>query len=280
MRIYNIYKSEIDDTVKYQFCTDDKHIIEACVIFFENEIAPVNICVSSQIGCMCNCTFCTTGYKRFVRNLSHDEIVEQVSLIFSNYQEIKNKCFEITYMGTGEPFNNIDAVLESLNYFENSFKDLCRINISTIVPHLNVPTSVLLKSRIPIHFQYSMHFLTDNIRNEYFGNRLVPINEALIYLNNISKLTNEDFCINYLLFEGINDSIEDANKLIQLCESLNAYIKVSKYCPISNSALKPSSKFEQFTAVLDKKRIRWKPFESKGKDIRASCGHLLSDIDF
>ena len=280
MQIYNVYKSEIDETIKFQFRTAEKHIIEACVIFFEEEPAPVNICISSQIGCSCKCTFCATGAKAFIRNLTFAEIIEQVSLIFSYMPNIKNKQFEITYMGTGEPFNNIHEVLKSLRYFEEKYNGLQRINMSTIIPHLNVPQDEFIVTKLPIHFQYSLHFLTDDLRNIYFNNKLVPVREALEFLNVISEDTREEFCVNYLLFDGINDSTRDAMKLVQLIKPLNAYIKISKYCPIADSGLKPSNNFEQFTAVLDEQNIRWKPFQSKGTDIKASCGHLLSDIDF
>lgn len=280
MHIYNVYKSEIDDTVKYQFLTEDEYIIEACLIFFEKEIAPVNICISSQIGCMCKCTFCATGYKRYIRNLTSNEIVDQVKLIFLHNPEIINNRFEITYMGTGDPFNNLDEVLTSIEYFESNFIALHRINISTIIPHLNVSTQKFIERKIPIHFQYSLHFTTDNLRKEYFQHKLVPISDALTFLNYVSKYTHEDFCVNYLLFDGVNDFVEDAEKLIQLCDSFNTYIKVSQYCPIRNSKLEPSNNFDQFTSVLDNNGIRWKPFQSKGNDIKASCGHLLSDVDF
>lgn len=280
MQIYNVCKSEIDDTIKFQFQTIEEQIIEACVIFFEKELAPVNICVSSQVGCSCKCTFCATGSKSFVRNLEHKEIIEQVLLILENVPTIGTKRFEITYMGTGEPFANIQEVMKSLRYFEENLNGLQRINISTIVPHLNICLSELIAPKSPIHFQYSLHFLTDELRNRYFKNKLVPIKEALKFLNTVSEYTKEEFCINYLLFDGINDSIEDANNLIQLSKHLNAYIKVSKYSPITNSNLKPSNKFMQFTSVLDEQNVRWKPFQSKGVDIKASCGHLLSDVNF
>lgn len=280
MKIIKKFNSNIDDTYKYQLLTKDNKIIEACVIFFKNEVAPINICISSQVGCSCNCTFCATGYKRFVRNLSYEEIIEQVSLVISEIPQFNNSLFEITYMGTGEPFNNFDAVLESIKSFECIYLNLSRVNISTIIPHLNIMKESLLSTRIPIHFQYSLHFVDDELRHKYFNNKLVPITKALDFLNTISTQTKEPFCINYLLFNDINDSTEDAYKLIKLTEALQAYIKISKYCPINYSALKPSNNYKEFTAVLDDKKIRWKPFQSKGTDIKASCGHLLSDVDF
>ena len=280
MKIFNRVRSNVDDTVKYQLITNDGFVIEACAIFFDEEIAKINICISSQVGCTCNCLFCATGSKRFVRNLTVKEIIEQISLITKEISLNNNQLFEITYMGTGEPLNNFDAVFESIKYFESIYLNLHRINVSTILPHLNVSLDTLISTKHPIHFQYSMHFTNDELREHYFRNKLIPIHDAITYFNSIALQTNEDFCINYLLFDGINDSVDDANKLIKLCNSLNAYLKISEYCPVKSSFLKPSKNFNKFIEVLDKEHISWKPFQSKGVDIKASCGHLLSDIDF
>lgn len=280
MKLLNIIRSKVDDTIKYQFCTSDNYIIESCVIFFYDEEASVNICVSSQVGCMCNCLFCTTGRKRFIRNLLTEEIIEQFDLIYLNTPKIQGKCFEITYMGTGEPLNNMEGVLGSINHFDKSYKNLKRINISTIMPLLNLQLGDINKMNHSIHFQYSMHFLTDELREKYFGTKLISITDSLSYLNHIAANTKEDFCINYILFKALNDSTEDAQKLAKLVSDLNAYVKVSKYCPIFNSTLEPSENFDQFVSVLEKANVRWKSFESKGSDIKAACGHLLSDIDF
>ncbi|MCQ2485343.1 MAG: hypothetical protein MJ168_08425 [Clostridia bacterium] len=280
MRILNKVSSVIDDTVKYQLVTNDGYIIEACTLFFHDETAKINICVSSQVGCACSCMFCATGSKRFIRNLTVEEITEQVSLITREISIDNNQLFEITYMGTGEPLNNVDAVFASIKYFEHAYINLFRINVSTILPHLNIPKDILVSTKYPIHFQYSMHFTSDQLREQYFRNKLVPLDDAINFFNSISVQTGEAFCINYMLFEKINDSTDNAKQLIDLCKSINAYIKISEYCPVENVMLQPSTKYKEFTEILDKEHICWKPFRSKGIDIKASCGHLLSDIDF
>lgn len=281
MKILEILKSGIDETIKYKFVTDDNYIIESCVLFFFEEKATINICVSTQVGCISNCSFCVTGKKRFVRNLKKEEIIEQVELVFQNTSSIKDKLFEITYMGTGEPLYNIDEVLESIEILKNKYQNLHRINISTIFPYIEriFDNDAMKKSKA--HFQYSLHFLADDLREKYFGTKLLPIKESLQYLNNLSEISGEKFCVNYLLFKDINDSIEDAKKLVELVSNKHAYIKISKYCPISNNkTLEPSDKFEDFTKVLNNSNVIWKSFESKGVDIKASCGHLLSDVEF
>lgn len=280
MKILYKVSSSVDETIKYQLSTSDGLVIEACVIFFFEEIAKINICVSSQVGCICNCMFCATGNKRFIRNLTAKEIIEQVTIITDDISLKTNQLFEITYMGTGEPLNNVDEVLESMHHIESVYSNLHRINLSTVLPSLNISLEQLLSTRHPIHFQYSMHFTKDELREKYFRNKLPTIYDSLSFFNTISKKTDEMFCINYLLFDGINDTIDDARRLIKFCKSLNAYIKISEYCPIKHSSLKPSKNFCKFVGILDDEHITWKSFQSKGADIKASCGHLLSEIEF
>ncbi|MFQ7290348.1 MAG: hypothetical protein ACLRPV_16440 [Lacrimispora saccharolytica] len=280
MIVKSCYKSSIDGTLKFQIQTEDGYVIEACVVFFPEKPAPVNICISSQIGCQCSCSFCVTGYKRFVRNLSSEEIVEQLSLIFHENPELLKYRFEITYMGTGEPLLNWDQVCLSAEIFSRKYSRLYRINISSIFPQLCLPIEKILLLDTPVHFQFSLHFVTDEMRRKYFRRELPPITSVLNRLNQIYKIKKSTYCVNYILFDLVNDSPKDAEALTTMMQSLPAYLKISKYCPIGCSTLRPSSNYEKFTALLRQAGVRWKSFESKGVDIRAACGHLLSDIQF
>lgn len=280
MKIFSSFRSSFDDTIKYQMQTTDGYTIEACVIFFWDKVSPINICISSQVGCECKCSFCITGHKKYIRNLSSEEILDQVNLIFQHSPELRSHCFEITYMGTGEPLLNMSAMFASAQLIADRYPLLSRVNISSIFPHNDVPIQELKNLSCPIHFQYSLHFLTDDLRTHYFRRKLAPIKDTLSLLTKISIATNKKFCINYILFEGINDSINDAQSLVKLVAHLPAYIKISKYCPIPNSNLLPSHNFTSFTEVLALSNIEWKQFESKGTDIHAACGHLLSDVQF
>lgn len=280
MIIKSCQHSAIDGTLKYQLLTSDGHIIEACVVFFLEKTAPVNICISSQIGCECVCSFCVTGYKRFIRNLSAKEIAEQLDVIFINNPDLLKNNFEITYMGTGEPLQNWDNVISSAILFSEKYAQLHRINISSIFPTIDLPLENILSIKTPVHFQYSLHFNTDELRKKFFRRKLAPINSVLNRLNQLYEITNNPYCINYILFDSINDQPEDAEALIKMVQPLPAYLKISKYCPIDFSALKASANYERFTSILNSAGVRWKSFESKGIDIHAACGHLLSDIQF
>ena len=280
MIINSSYQSPVDGTLKYQILTSDNHLIEACVIFFWEKPTPVNICISSQVGCECKCSFCVTGYKRFIRNLSTEEIREQVDAIFARNPDLLRYNFEITYMGTGEPMQNWDNVVSSAKLFSNQYLQLSRINISSIFPKVDSSLEKIFLIKTPIHFQFSMHFVTDELRRKYFRKELPTITSVLDALSQMYNGTGSLFCINYILFNTINDRLHDANALIQIIQSYPAYLKISKYCPIEYSELEPSNNYEYFTSVLNSAGIKWKAFESKGIDIHAACGHLLSDIHF
>ena len=280
MRLQSCYKSPVDGTLKYQIRTEDGYVTEACVVFFPEKPAPVNICISSQIGCECSCSFCVTGYKRFVRNLLSEEIQEQLAIIFQKNPELLNCRFEITYMGTGEPLLNWEQVCRSAERFSAEYSRIYRINISSIFPQICLPIEKIFLLNTPVHFQFSLHFTTDEKRKRYFRRMLPPIVAVLNRLNKLYELEQRPYCINYILFDSINDRKEDAEALIQMVRPLPAYLKISKYCPIPCSTLKPSLNYEAFTDILCQSGVRWKAFESKGADIRAACGHLLSDIQF
>lgn len=280
MKIVRVFKSKLDQTLKYRFKTVDGGIIEACVVFFEKKEATINICISTQLGCECLCSFCITGNKSFIRNLSSLEIQEQVSLILDDRKDFRSQKFEITFMGTGEPLKNKENVLDSARSFAANYKSLVRINMSTIFDSLNLSLNELSKIGKPIHFQYSLHFCDDATRSIYFRKKLAPIEDVLNLLDDIANYYGKIYCVNYILFENINDDLSDAQKLVSLIGKHKAYIKISEFCPISTCDLQPSKKRDRFVTEISKSDISWKLFSSQGADIHAACGHLLTDIEF
>ena len=280
MIIRKFYESSFDGTLKYQILTYDNYIIEACVVFFWEKKSPINICISSQVGCECTCSFCVTGNKKFIRNLLSQEIVNQITLIFNDKPDLLKYDFEITYMGTGEPLQNWVNVLSSARFLSEKYQGLKQINISSIFPRLDLPLKEIFNIRVPIRFQFSLHFISDELRLKYFRRKLPSIELVLELLNSIYKGSNNLYCINYILFDKINDQYDDAKALARMVQKLPAYLKISQYCPIECCELMPSQNYTQFVSILSSENIKWKSFKSKGIDIQAACGHLLSDIQF
>ena len=147
---------------------------------------------------------------------------------------------------------NWEHVCRSSERFSAEYSRLYRINISSIFPQICLPIEKVFLLNTSVHFQFSLHFVTDEKRKQYFRRALPPIAVVLNWLN----------------------------KLYEMGWPLPAYLKISKYCPIQCRTLKPSLNYEAFTDTLRQSGVRWKTFESKGVEIRAACGHLLSDIQF
>lgn len=279
--IIKTWKSK-DETRKYRFKTSKGELFDAAVVFFTDaDNAPVNICISSQIGCNSGCLFCASGNKDFKRNLTSEEIVEQIDCIFKEDGSLSNSKYEITYMGSGEPFDNFNAVIASIQHIQN-YQNLSRINFSTSIPSTKIDYSLFFGISKKIHFQYSLNFVDDESRSKYLQNLTLPsIDESLAFLHNMAHSINDYPCISYILFDGINDSIEKAKILCDYAKKVNAYLKICEYVPIPNSAckdLRPSKNKELFCYEIKKQNVIHKEFKSKGIDIYAACGHFLSDV--
>lgn len=272
-------KTGKDKTKKYQFLTNDMHRMEACALFFENRSTECVICISSQLGCEGHCEFCNCGNIGFIRDLTSSEIIEEYELIVKTDPKLFDSELEVTYMGSGEPFSNIDSVLSSIKYLKQKYSMIKKFNISTIIPTLDIDASIFKDMINIVHLQFSLHFVNDGLRNKYFRKKLPTIAQSLDYLENLSLLINDKFCVNYILFNNINDSIEDAEELCRIVKRYNAYIKISEYIPICFSDLQVSQRHEDFYKVLDESGVEWKTFRSHGTDVNAACGHFLVDAN-
>jgi len=282
IKIDKIETSE-DKTRKYRFRTSQDEYFDAAVIFFDDsDNAPVNICISSQIGCKFHCLFCACGNKNFARDLTADEIIEQIDLIFKDIGDHAKSAFEITYMGSGDPLDNFDAVIESMLSVQKH-QNLSRINVSTIIPSTKRDLSRFSEVSQKIHLQYSLNFIDDASRLKHLRNNTLPsIEESLGFLKTIAHNIHDRPCISYILFNGVNDSIKDAQVLCEYARRTGTYLKISDYVPIDSSLgeikLEPSQHKESFCAEIKKQGIEYKLFKSKGIDVRAACGHFLSDV--
>jgi 23S rRNA (adenine2503-C2)-methyltransferase len=268
-----------DKTRRYRFKTSQDDLFDAAVVFFnDTDNAPVNICISSQIGCKSGCLFCVSGTKKFRRNLTTDEIVGQIDCIFKEDSSLSKSKFEITYMGSGEPLDNFDTVIASIQHIQN-FQNLCKINISTTIPSIKKDFFLLSGISKQVHLQYSMNFVDDATRSKYLQSPTLPsIDKSLAFLHDIAHSIKDNPCISYILFDGINDSIEKAKILCDYAKKTNAYLKICEYVPIPNSILRPSQNKKTFCDEIGKQNVIHKEFKSKGIDIYAACGHFLSDV--
>jgi 23S rRNA (adenine2503-C2)-methyltransferase len=268
-----------DGTIKSRFRTHDGHLVEGVLIPTEDR---KTACVSSQIGCSLTCKFCATGYMERKRNLSFDEIYDEVVLINQQSERVYNKKLSnIVFMGMGEPLLNYKNVLKSIEKItspDGLGMSPRRITVSTAGVAKQIKQ--LGDDGVRFKLALSLHAANDTKRNE-----IMPINDSnniqslVEALNYFYKKTGNEITFEYILFKDFNDSIKDADELIKIYRQVPAdLINIIEYNPIDKARFqKPDEKVtEQFMAYLEKHRVNARLRRSRGKDIDAACGQLAN----
>ena len=258
-----------DGTKKYLFKTPSGKFIESAYIPDKNRNT---LCVSSQVGCKMACTFCMTGRQKFHGDLSAARIVNQVRSL-PEWQKISN----IVYMGMGEPMDNLDEVLKSLEILTSDWGMAMsprRINVSTIGV---IPSVKRFLDESQAHLAISMHSPFEDERAE-----LMPVEKAYPLKSIIDLVREYDWhgqrrvSFEYIIFDGLNHSTKHANELGRLLDGLKCRINLIRFHQIPDSNLKSSNnkEVEKFMDLLNAKGIRTTIRASRGQDIDAACGLL------
>lgn len=268
-----------DGTVKSRFKTTDGSLVEGVLIPTEDR---KTACVSSQIGCSLSCKFCATGYMERKRNLTYDEIYDEVVLINQQSERVYNKKLSnIVFMGMGEPllnYNNVLKAIEKISSEDGLGMSPRRITVSTAGVAKQIKK--LGDDKVKFKLALSLHAANDKKRNE-----IMPINETnnlktlIEALNYFYKQTGNEITFEYILFQNFNDSIDDANELIKIYRQVPAdLINIIEYNPIDAAKfLKPDEDTTmKFMQHLEKNRVNVRLRRSRGKDIDAACGQLAN----
>jgi 23S rRNA (adenine2503-C2)-methyltransferase len=261
-----------DGTIKYLLEFPDGECVETVLMRFDNR-ANLTACVSSQVGCAVNCSFCATGKRGFIRNLSYREIIEQVLTI---QRDTGLKVTNVVFMGQGEPLLNLDNVLKAMEIFNENFQiGARRLTLSTsgIVPQIRKLADLDMQSTLAL----SLHAPNSEIRK-----RLMPIenkynmDELHKALKYYVEKTGRRITIEYLLIKDLNDTVESAKQLAAYLKDIKCNINMIPYNPTEkNDYQRPSNnaimKFKYLMEHSGKKvTIRLE----RGADIDAACGQL------
>jgi 23S rRNA (adenine2503-C2)-methyltransferase len=244
------------------------------------------LCLSSQVGCTLNCSFCHTGTQRLVRNLTAGEIVGQIMIARDRLEdwnasaETTRKVSNIVMMGMGEPLYNFEAVRDALLVAQDG-EGLAisrrRITLSTsgVVPM--IPRA---GEEIGVMLAVSLHAVRDELRNELVPlNRKYPIRELLEACRNYPGVSNSRrITFEYVMLKGINDSIEDAKALIRLLKGIPAKINLIPFNPWPGTQYECSDweQIEKFSQVVFDAGYASPVRTPRGRDILAACGQLKS----
>ena len=268
-----------DGTIKSRFKTFDDHLIEGVLIPTEER---KTACVSSQVGCSLSCKFCATGTMDRKRNLTFDEIYDQVVLI--NQQSVasyQQKLSNIVFMGMGEPLMNYKGVLmaiEKITSPDGLGMSPRRITVSTAGVAKQI--RMLGDDQVKFKLALSLHAANDKKRNE-----IMPINESnnikslIEAINYYYKKTGNKVTFEYILFKNFNDTLKDAEELVKLYRQVPTdLVNIIEYNPIAGfDFIKPDEDVtEQFMIYLEKNRVNSRLRKSRGKDIDAACGQLAN----
>ena len=265
-----------DGTIKYLIEYPDGECVETVLMRFDNR-ANLTACVSSQVGCAVNCSFCATGKRGFIRNLTYQEIIEQVLTI---QRDTGLKVTNIVFMGQGEPLLNLDNVLKALEIFNDDFQiGARRITISTsgIIPKIEERAKLELQSTLALSLHAPNHKLRAElmpIENKY---NIDELKKAL--LNYIDK-TGRRITIEYILIHNFNDTIECAKELAHYLKDIKCNINLIPYNSVDETKYKKSSNNDimRFKYLLEHSGKKVTVRLERGADIDAACGQLRGKV--
>lgn len=262
-------QKSVDGTVKYLFPAQKNKTIET-VYIPDKERATV--CVSSQIGCKMNCLFCQTGKQGFEGQLSTTEILNQIYALPE-----REKLTNVVFMGQGEPMDNIENVLKATAILTAEWGEAWsprRITVSSVGIKTHLKRFL---DESDCHVAISLHAPTHELRLS-----IMPAEKAMNITDVVGLLKQYDFrhqrrlSFEYIVFEGVNDSMQHAQEIIKLLDGLECRINLIRFHQIPDVNLKgcDDRKMEQFRDYLTKHGVFTTIRASRGQDIYAACGLL------
>ncbi|MCW2223371.1 23S rRNA (adenine2503-C2)-methyltransferase [Bradyrhizobium japonicum] len=247
------------------------------------------LCVSSQVGCTLNCSFCHTGTQRLVRNLTAGEIVGQVMVArdrlndWADREDGTRRVTNIVMMGMGEPLYNFDAVRDALLIVgDNEGIGISRRRITLSTSGV-VPNIVRAGEEIGVMLAISLHAVRDELRNELVPlNRKYPIKELLQACRDYPGASNaRRITFEYVMLKGVNDSLDDAKLLVKLLKGIHAKINLIPFNPWPGTAYECSDwdQIEKFSEYIFNAGYSSPVRTPRGRDILAACGQLKSETE-
>ena len=249
------------------------------------------LCVSSQVGCTLNCSFCHTGTQRLVRNLTAGEIVGQIMVARDRLNDWADRetphgnrlITNIVMMGMGEPLYNFDAVRDALLIVADNegigiSKRRITLSTSGVVPNI-----VRTGEEIGVMLAISLHAVRDELRNELVPlNRKYPISELMQACRDYPGATNaKRITFEYVMLKGVNDSLDDAKLLVKLLKGIHAKINLIPFNPWPGTKYECSDwdQIEKFSEYVFNAGYSSPVRTPRGRDILAACGQLKSETE-
>jgi len=266
-----------DGTTKFLLRLEDGQMIESVYI---PDTPAHTFCLSTQVGCAMKCGFCLTGKMGIIRNLTGGEIVGQVRVLTRELGMLQSR-FNIVLMGMGEPLHNYDAVMKALRMLNDEHGlavNPRRVTLSTVgvLPALEKLATEPLMPNLAV----SLHATTEEQRDA-----LVPINrkyglkELLDACRRFPVKRRERITFEYVMLKDVNDTDEDARRLVRLLNGIKAKVNL---LPLNAAAGIPferpsDARFNRFAKIVADRGVTVSVRKSRGRDIRAACGQLITE---
>lgn len=272
-----IFKKQVssDGTIKLLLELKDGNKIETVLMRYNyGNVA----CVSSEVGCNMGCCFCASGLLKKKRELTVDELVGQVLVLDDLLKSENKRVTHVVVMGTGEPFDNYDNVLDFIRILNHPH------GLAIGARHITVSTCGIVDKikkyaheGLQINLAISLHAPNDQLRN-----KIMPINfkynltELMGAVKYYEKVANRRVTFEYILLKGVNDSKENALELVNLIKGTLAYVNLIPFNPVEELKYKRSDSktVHQFLDILMKNNVTATIRKEFGTDIDAACGQL------
>jgi len=278
-----------DGTAKWLFELHDGNSIETVFI---PEAERGTLCVSPQVGCALDCSFCSTGRQGFNRNLSVSEIIGQVwlatNLLAADPATAHRRITNVVMMGMGEPLLNYKKLVPALDLMMDDLayglsKRRVTVSTSGVIPYMDK-----LISEVDVSLAVSLHAPNDALRDELVPiNRKYPIKELMdacwryVEGEEAASQRKKHVLFEYVMLSGVNDKVEQAYELAELLRGFPGKVNLIPFNPFEQSGYTRSSRnaVERFARVLNDAGVLTLKRTTRGDDIDAACGQLAGDID-
>lgn len=271
-------KSIKSDSLKALITLSDGLKIET--VLLSHGVGRNTICLSSQVGCAIGCSFCATGKRGFKRNLTAEEMIEQIILFARLLKKRNQRVNNVVFMGMGEPFLNYDNVLAAVK----TINDKDGFNLGA--RHISISTVGIIEGikkfteeNLQVNLAISLHAANNSLRSKLVPlNEIFPIEAVLAAVDDYIKKTRRKVMFEYLMIAGINDSEKDAYDLAALLKKPLYFVNLISYNPIGHSDFKTSSPnaVKKFKEILEKSGITATQRYKFGREIKGACGQLAA----
>lgn len=272
------YTSSDGRTIKTLAHTKEGFPVESVLMRNKDRIT---VCISSMSGCPVGCKFCATGRMGFKKNLSTQEIIDQIMYFERKLKTTGEKITNIVYMGMGEPMLNLDNVVDSIQVLTDSSTlglSARRITVST-AGYIS-PLEEFLKKDLGVNLAISLHAPNQRLREKLMPTvaKLNPLEDLMTLLVKDQKRRNKKITYEYLMLRDVTDTPECAKELTKLLKNQIVLVNLINFNKVKGISYEPSTRkrIEEFQAILDSRKINNTLRYSYGSDIKGACGQLAS----